>query len=393
MLRNLFKTICCVLLILPAMALQAQNDFVKTAIDATKRQYAPDSRTAIFAVEGELLNDSLCVLKGRCNNRQAVDTLLHRLDSAGIACVDGIKMLPDKNLGALTRGLVTVCCASLRGGPRHAAEMMTQAIMGTPLLVLERDKAWLLVQTPDHYISWVPANSVTLQDETGWKAWRESDRYVYTGYQGFVYDAPDRNAGIVSDIVAGAILQADGKARKGFVPVRFPDGRKGFLKSNECCDLARWAARPLDMEVVVRTARQMMGSTYLWGGTSVTGSPQDSGGSGAETGEAGSLSGTSGSGPGSGSGSGASSEAGAGSTSTSGSGADSTSGSEAVGTSAWGASATGGSGSCSRTVQVTSVRDAPHWLQNLALSSFRAPHLVQNIAPPSAFFSPAWRDF
>ena len=145
MLRNLFKTICCVLLILPAMALQAQNDFVKTAIDATKRQYAPDSRTAIFAVEGELLNDSLCVLKGRCNNRQAVDALLHRLDSAGIACVDGIKMLPDKNLGALTRGLVTVCCASLRGGPRHAAEMMTQAIMGTPLLVLERDKAWLLV--------------------------------------------------------------------------------------------------------------------------------------------------------------------------------------------------------------------------------------------------------
>ena len=270
MLRTLFKTICCVLLILPAMA-QAQTDFVKTAIDETKRQYAPDSRTAIFAVEGELLNNSLCVLKGRCNNRLAVEALLHRLDSAGIACVDGIKMLPDKNLGSLTRGLVTVCCASLRGGPRHAAEMMTQAIMGTPLLVLERDKAWLLVQTPDHYISWVPANSVTLQDETGWKAWRKSDRYVHTGYQGFVYDAPDRNAGIVSDIVAGAILQADGKARKGFVPVRFPDGRKGFLKSDECCDLARWAARPLDMEVVVRTARQMMGSTYLWGGTSVKG--------------------------------------------------------------------------------------------------------------------------
>ena len=76
MLRTLFKTICCVLLILPAMA-QAQTDFVKTAIDETKRQYAPDSRTAIFAVEGELLNDSLCVLKGRCNNRQAVEALLH----------------------------------------------------------------------------------------------------------------------------------------------------------------------------------------------------------------------------------------------------------------------------------------------------------------------------
>ena len=253
---------------------QAQTDFVKTAIDETKRQYAPDSRTAIFAVEGELLNDSLCVLKGRCNNRLAVEALLHRLDSAGIACVDGIKMLPDKNLGSLTRGLVTVCCASLRGGPRHAAEMMTQAIMGTPLLVLERDKAWLLVQTPDHYISWVPANSVTLQDEAGWKAWRESARYVYTGYQALCMMRPTATRHRVGH--RGRCHSASRRESPQGVRSRsLPRRPQRFLKSDEYSeiarDLAQWAARPLDMKVVVRTARQMMGSTYLWGGTSVKG--------------------------------------------------------------------------------------------------------------------------
>lgn len=269
MLNAILRTVCSILLILPTMTLYAQHDRVQSAIDETRKQFAPDSRSAIFAVSGKMTSDTQCVLKGRCDNRQAVETLLQRLNQAGIDCIDSIKMLPDSQLGTHTRGLVTVCCASLRGDSRHAAEMMTQAILGTPLRILERKEAWLLVQTPDNYISWIPANSVSLQDEAGWNAWKEAERYVYTGHQGYVYDAPDRQAGIVSDIVAGAILQADGKAGKGFIPVRFPDGRKGFLRSDECCELARWAARPLDMKQVVQTARQMMGSTYLWGGTSV----------------------------------------------------------------------------------------------------------------------------
>ena len=271
MLKVILKAICCILFTLPVMTTNAQTDIVKTAIQEIGRQFAPDSRTAIFSISGEISDDSLCILKGRCDNRQAVDALLQRLNQAGVKYVDNIQMLPDKELGTLNRGLVTVCCASLRSSSRHAAEMMTQAILGTPLRILERDKEWLLVQTPDNYIGWIPANSVSLQDDAGWNTWKEAPRYVYTAYQGFVYDAPNNHAGIVSDMVAGAILQANGKAHKGFVPVIFPDGRKGFLKSNECCDLAQWAARPLDMKIVVQTARQMMGSTYLWGGTSVKG--------------------------------------------------------------------------------------------------------------------------
>lgn len=269
MFNIILRIACCILPIFSAIMSQAQPAIVQSVIDETKEQFAPDSRTAIFAISGRMSNDTLCVLKGRCDNRQAVEALLQRLNKTGLTCIDSIKMLPDSNLGGYTQGLVTVCCASLRSDSRHAAEMMTQAILGTPLRILEQKEAWLLVQTPDNYISWIPANSVSLQNTAEWNAWKKSRRYVYIGHQGYVYEAPCHEADIVSDIVAGSILQAGGKATRGFTPVIFPDGRKGFLRSDECCDLAQWAARPLDMAQVIQTARRMMGVTYLWGGTSV----------------------------------------------------------------------------------------------------------------------------
>lgn len=271
MLKSIIKITGGFLLLCATLTAMAQTSIVQTAIEQTRRQYAPDSRTALFDLSVELSNDSSYILKGCCDNPRAVEALLQQLSAAGIACVNRIKLLPDPALSNRTRALVTVCCASLRSDSRHSSEMVTQAILGTPLRVLQQQGEWYRVQTPDRYISWIPANSITLQDETGWNGWREATRYIYTGFQGFVYDAPNRQAGIVSDIVAGAILQADGKAHKGFVPVIFPDGRKGFLKSAECCDLDQWASRPFDLDAVLQTARTMMGSTYLWGGTSVKG--------------------------------------------------------------------------------------------------------------------------
>ena len=133
------KTILCFLLIIPIMANARSND-IQTWIEQIGRQYAPDSRTAVYTVSSELLNDSIHILKGKCDNRQAVETLLRTLDTAGISYINAIKLLPDRRLGEKTRGIVTVCCAHLRSEPRHSAEMVSQAILGTPLLILEEKR-------------------------------------------------------------------------------------------------------------------------------------------------------------------------------------------------------------------------------------------------------------
>lgn len=262
------KTILCFLLIIPIMANARSND-IQTWIEQIGRQYAPDSRTAVYTVSSELLNDSIHILEGKCDNRQAVETLLRTLDTAGISYINAIKLLPDRRLGEKTRGIVTVCCAHLRSEPRHSAEMVSQAILGTPLLILEEQKGWYRVQTPDNYISWIIANSISVKTTAEWTEWKNATRYVYTGLQGYVYASADKNAETVSDIVSGCILQAAGKAGKKFIPVSFPDGRTGFLKHDECRELSEWASTPVNMNKIIQTAKGMMGTTYLWGGTSV----------------------------------------------------------------------------------------------------------------------------
>ena len=92
------KTILCFLLIIPIMANARSND-MQTWIERIGRQYAPDSRTAVYTVSSELLNDSIHILKGKCDNRQAIETLLRTLDTAGISYINAIKLLPDRRLG------------------------------------------------------------------------------------------------------------------------------------------------------------------------------------------------------------------------------------------------------------------------------------------------------
>ncbi len=166
---------------------------------------------------------------------------------------------------------VTVCCAHLRNEPRHGAEMASQAIMGTPLLLLEQQGDWYRVETPEGYPGWMIGNSIALGNDSTACAWRESSRIIYTAHQGYIYAQPSARGEKLSDVVIGAILQTRGKAGKGFVPVLLPDGREGYIKRNECADFAEWATRPFDIKPVITTAQEMMGSTYLWGGTSVKG--------------------------------------------------------------------------------------------------------------------------
>lgn len=77
----------------------ARSNDIQTWIEQIGRQYAPDSRTAVYTVSSELLNGSIHILKGKCDNRQAVETLLRTLDTAGISYINAIKLLPDRRLG------------------------------------------------------------------------------------------------------------------------------------------------------------------------------------------------------------------------------------------------------------------------------------------------------
>lgn len=163
------------------------------------------------------------------------------------------------------RAIVKLSTATLRVKGFHAAEMATQAIMGTPVRILEKKDHWYLVQTPDSYMAYVPGNSLTFIDSTRYHQWLKTKRFIVTVYQSRLVSEPNGDE-TVTDLTLGCLLEYKGENDK-WIKLATPDGREGWILKCEVEDFKNWAQQPFNAKQIESTARRMMGSGYLWGGT------------------------------------------------------------------------------------------------------------------------------
>ncbi len=166
---------------------------------------------------------------------------------------------------------VRIPAASIRTEGRHAAEMSTQAVLGTPLKVLERGGEWWRVQTPDGYTGWIPSSSVVAKTAAEMAGWRSAERLVATDpWQFRVYRKPGGGCfDVVTDLVNGCIVEKiSGEPTGNYYKVRLPDGREGYAKAESLTPVKDWAAQQFDPQLILAVASSMEGTPYLWGGTS-----------------------------------------------------------------------------------------------------------------------------
>jgi hypothetical protein len=252
-----------------------RND-VKTAgflIDSVKREHAPDSRVALFSIEAIPSREAV-ILKGKTTKPEALIELLECLDEHKINYTDSVLRLPDEKLRDQTWGLVTISVANIRYKPAHSAEMATQALLGTPLQVLQEENGWYLVRTPDEYISWTESAGITTMNEQQLDDWKKNPRIIFLEDHGLVYSRAEANSEPVSDLVMGGILSVNktGEKSEGFISVSFPDRRKGYVRSDQVNIFSDWIEAPSNnVESLTKLARRFMGRPYLWGGTSTKG--------------------------------------------------------------------------------------------------------------------------
>ncbi len=246
---------------------QAENENreINTLIEELKTIHAPDKRVAMWDISFE--NDSL---KGETNLPEAYETLLQELKNQEIQFTNAVNLLPDAALANQTKALVTISVANIRSQPKHSAELATQALMGTPLNVLKEEDGWYLVQTPDQYLSWVDRAGIHLMTEDELETWYRTPKLVFTDLVGYVWKSPDSGE-IISDLVAGDILTIQQETKDHYL-VTLPDQREGYVEKSKTQEWDQWiASRNTQPESLISTAKQMMGTPYLWGGTSIKG--------------------------------------------------------------------------------------------------------------------------
>jgi cell wall-associated NlpC family hydrolase len=269
-LKDISILIFIVSVIVSTIFAQEENemDRIKSVIKELEYKYAPDSRTAIFKINIEQENENY-ILKGETNFAKAKEELLQKLNKFDI--VDQIKTLPDSELGENIYGIIDLSVANLRTKPKDQAEMASQALLGTPIKVLKKKGGWYLIQTPDKYISWVDNEGFYKINYDSLNIWNNSNKIIYLNDFGFSYSKADENSERVSDLVIGDILKYSGK-ENDFSKVTYPDGKTGFIKSQDCRLFNEWLdeVNPT-AENIIKTARSFMGIPYLWGGTSAKG--------------------------------------------------------------------------------------------------------------------------
>ncbi len=158
--------------------------------------------------------------------------------------------------------------ANLRTEPKHSAEMATQSLLGSELKILKKNKNWFLVQTPDKYIAWIEAESLTRLNSEQLSEWKKSGRVIFTKQYGFSYINSKSESQHVSDLIIGDILKKISTERQ-YTKVEYPDGRIAFISNNDIYDYFKWLKnRKLTENNIIKTAKSFMGIPYLWGGTS-----------------------------------------------------------------------------------------------------------------------------
>ena len=236
---------------------------VETLADL-KQRIAPDKRTAVWDVKATQ-QAGKWVIAGTVGTQAQKKAILAAMLKAGYNYTEKITVLEDAIPAARKWALVKLSIATLRTEPKHSAEMATQGIMGAPVKVLEKSGEWYRVQMADDYIAYVPESSLAFKTEAQMKAWRKAERYIVTAYDSRLVTEPHGDL-TVSDLVMGNILEVKAK-QSGWLKLATPDGRVGWVDGADLAELSQWSQQGFSAAQLEKTARRMMGSSYLWGGT------------------------------------------------------------------------------------------------------------------------------
>ncbi len=134
-------------------------------MDSIAARWVPQSSETLCDIELSLSDDRMITVKGETNIPEAKNELIAYMEKSGKAFRDSLVILPDTAVIRKPWGVITLSVCNMRSKPSHAAEMITQTIMGTPVKILKKRGGWFFIQTPDSYLGWTNDDAVYEMDE------------------------------------------------------------------------------------------------------------------------------------------------------------------------------------------------------------------------------------
>lgn len=247
---------------------EIKENNTQTVLDSIKAKYVPDRRVNVYDISlvGE---GKTTTIEGFISEPSAYQELKSYIKLNGYT--DKVRFLPlKKELEGKTYGVINLSVGDIREKPDFTAGMATQAILGTPIRVLQKD-GWYRIQTPDGYIGWSQSANFHPMTKDEFNSWISSEKIIFTDYFGFAYKYPNLNEQTLGDMVMGNILKFEGEEGE-FYKAAYPDGRITYILKRQAKLYKEWLGSiNLTGDNLIKKSFTLMGIPYVWGGTSIKG--------------------------------------------------------------------------------------------------------------------------
>ena len=172
-------------------------------------------------------------------------------------------------------GIITVSVGNIRSEPAQSAELSTQALLGTTVKILEKavGKNWYKIQMLDEYQGWIDGGAMVRMDSVEYSTFKKmGTELMVTSYLGYLHVKSTEKSEILSDLVFQNRLMGI-KSENGFWRVKLPNGDIGYVSNKVVEPYSLWLKKNSEptQNKMLKTAHDLLGIPYLWGGTSVKG--------------------------------------------------------------------------------------------------------------------------
>ena len=166
--------------------------------------------------------------------------------------------------------IVVVPVANMYSGPSDQKEVVSQAIYGSNVKLLEARGEWSRIQTDDHYRGWIASHYLRLVLHGSGYATAGRTVQVESIFANLYRETDVTRHKPVITIPFQSRLEviADGKGDdEGWLEVRLPDMRKAWVQASDVVE----NPKPLTIPESIELGKRFLGLPYLWGGRSTFG--------------------------------------------------------------------------------------------------------------------------